>query len=110
MEKLSIDAVFVLSVRTFEDRIQHVKQQLASQGIDYQFIFEFDIAELNSDILLETFETENVLDKPQQSLVLKHIHAWRLCVENNYKNILVFEDDVILSPNFVSKLNSAVTA
>lgn len=110
MEKLSIDAVFVLSVRTFEDRIKHVKQQLALHGIDYQFIFEFDIPELNSDILLETFETENVLDKPQQSLVLKHIHAWRLCVENNYKNILVFEDDVILSFDFVSKLNSAVTA
>ncbi len=110
MEKLSIDAVFVLSVRTFEDRIKHVKQQLALHGIDYQFIFEFDIPELNSDILLETFETENVLDKPQQSLVLKHIHAWRLCVENNYKNILVFEDDVILSPDFVSRLNGAVTA
>ena len=47
MEKLSIDAVFVLSVRTFEDRIKHVKQQLALHGIDYQFIFEFDIPELN---------------------------------------------------------------
>ena len=57
MEKLSIDAVFVLSVRTFEDRIKHVKQQLALHGIDYQFIFEFDIPELNSDILLGTFET-----------------------------------------------------
>lgn len=108
MEKLSIDAVFVLSVRTFEDRIKHVKQQLALQGIEYQFIFEFDIPELNSEILLATFESENILDKPQQSLVLKHIHAWRLCVENNYKNILVFEDDVILSPDFVSRLNSAV--
>lgn len=108
MEKLSIDAVFVLSVRTFEDRIKHVKQQLSLQGIEYQFIFEFDIPSLNSDILLKTFETENVLDRPQQSLVLKHIHAWRMCVENNYKNILVFEDDVILSIDFVSRLNTAV--
>jgi glycosyl transferase family 25 len=108
MEKLSIDAVFVLSVRTFEDRIKHVKQQMALHQIPYQFIFEFDIPELNTELLLNTFETENVLDRPQQSLVLKHIHAWRLCVENNFKNILVFEDDVILKPDFVRRLNTAV--
>ena len=108
MDKLSVDAVFVLSVRTFEDRIKHVKQQMALHQIPYQFIFEFDIPELNTELLLNTFETENVLDRPQQSLVLKHIHAWRLCVENNFKNILVFEDDVILKPNFVSRLNDAV--
>ena len=108
MDKLSVDAVFVLSVRTFEDRIKHVKQQMALHQIPYQFIFEFDIPELNTELLLNTFETENVLDRPQQSLVLKHIHAWRLCVENNFKNILVFEDDVILKPDFVSRLNTAV--
>ena len=108
MDKLSVDAVFVLSVRTFEDRIKHVKQQMALHQIPYQFIFEFDIPELNTELLLNTFETENVLDRPQQSLVLKHIHAWRLCVENNFKNILVFEDDVILKPDFVSRLNDAV--
>ena len=60
MEKLSIDAVFVLSVRTFEDRIKHVKQQMALHQIPYQFIFEFDIPELNTELLLNTFETENV--------------------------------------------------
>jgi glycosyl transferase family 25 len=81
---------------------------MALHQIPYQFIFEFDIPELNTELLLNTFETENVLDRPQQSLVLKHIHAWRLCVENNFKNILVFEDDVILKPNFVSRLNDAV--
>jgi glycosyl transferase family 25 len=108
MGNLSIDAVFILSVRTFEDRIKHVKQQMALHQIPYQFIFDFDIPELNSEILLNTFETLNVLDRPQQSLVLKHIHAWRLCVEHNFKNILVFEDDVILKPNFVSRLNDAV--
>jgi glycosyl transferase family 25 len=89
MEKLSIDAVFILSVRTFEDRIHHVKQQMALHDLSYQFIFEFDIPVLQSEILINTFETEDVLDKPQQSLVLKHIHAWRLCVEKNYKNILL---------------------
>jgi len=110
MEKLSIDAVFILSVRTFEDRINHVKKQMALHDLSYQFIFEFDIPELNSELLLNTFETENVLDRPQQSLMLKHIHAWRLCVENNYKNILVFEDDVILKQDFVSRLNDALLA
>ncbi len=110
MDKLSVDAVFVLSVKTFEDRINHVKKQMALHQIEYQFVFDFDIPDLNSSLLIDTFETEKVLDKPQQSLVLKHIQAWRLCVEHQFQNILVFEDDVILSDNFVPKLNQAIKA
>lgn len=110
MDKLSVDAVFVLSVKTFEDRINHVKKQMALHQIEYQFVFDFDIPDLNTSLLTDTFETEIVLDKPQQSLVLKHIQAWRLCVEHQFQNILVFEDDVILSDNFVPKLNQAIKA
>ena len=110
MDKLSVDAVFVLSVKTFEDRINHVKKQMALHQIEYQFVFDFDIPDLSTSILTDTFETEKVLDKPQQSLVLKHIQAWRLCVEHQFQNILVFEDDVILSDNFVPKLNQAIKA
>ncbi len=110
MDKLSVDAVFVLSVKTFEDRINHVKKQMALHQIEYQFVFDFDIPDLNTSLLIDTFETEKVLDKPQQSLVLKHIQAWRLCVEHQFQNILVFEDDVILSDNFVPKLNQAIKA
>jgi glycosyl transferase family 25 len=110
MDKLSVDAVFVLSVKTFEDRINHVKKQMALHQIEYQFVFDFDIPDLNTSLLIDTFETENVLDKPLQSLVLKHIQTWRLCVEHQFQNILVFEDDVILSDNFVPKLNQAIKA
>jgi len=110
MDKLSVDAVFVLSVKTFEDRINHVKKQMALHQIEYQFVFDFDIPDLNASLLIDTFETEKVLDKPQQSLVLKHIQAWRLCVEHQFQNILVFEDDVILGDNFVPKLNQAIKA
>ena len=110
MDKLSVDAVFVLSVKTFEDRINHVKKQMALHQIEYQFVFDFDIPDLNTSLLIDTFETEKVLDKPQQSLVLKHIQAWRLCVEHQFQNILVIEDDVILTDNFVPKLNQAIKA
>jgi len=108
MDKLSVDAVFVLSVRTFEDRINHIKKQMALHNIQYQFIFQFDIPELNAEILLDTFESINALEKPQQSLVLKHIYTWRMCVQHKFKNILVFEDDVILQDGFVAKLNDAI--
>jgi glycosyl transferase family 25 len=83
---------------------------MALHQIEYQFVFDFDIPDLNASLLIDTFETEKVLDKPQQSLVLKHIQAWRLCVEHQFQNILVFEDDVILGDNFVPKLNQAIKA
>jgi len=95
-----VDAVYVLSVKNFSKRIEHIRTELSHHKIDFQFIFDHDLGEIDKTLEANIFGKEPTIEPPQRSLVLKHITAWENCIKNNYKNILVFEDDVVLNKNF----------
>lgn len=103
----SIDAVYVLSVESFTDRIDHIEKELAKHNIPFEFIFDHDVSSLSDELLDRHFDkttkTGAELKNAHKSLVLKHIAAWRKAVERNQKNILVFEDDVFLHSDFNQK-------
>jgi glycosyl transferase, family 25 len=107
--ELGIDAVFVLSVKTFADRIAHVTRELGRFGIRFEFIFDFDAAELDEATILANFAGTSPMKK-QMSLTLKHVHAWRLACARNARRIMVFEDDVILHSEFHARLAAAMRA
>jgi glycosyl transferase, family 25 len=100
-----IDAVYVLSVKKFTDRIAHIEKELANQSIAFEFIFEHDLGSIDPLLEEKTFGSHPKIEPPQRSLVLKHISAWKKCVENKYNNILVFEDDVILHQFFNQEID-----
>jgi len=89
----------VLSVKTFTDRIKHIESEMYKHHIEFQFVFLYDIPDLNEDLLNKAFG-HSALTLAQKSLVLKHIHAWRDAEEHGYKRILVFEDDAVLHQDF----------
>jgi glycosyl transferase family 25 len=94
-----VGGVFVLSVRSFTDRIAHMSAEMARHGIDFEFIFEFDANAIPPELIDSTFGPSD-LSRAQQSLVLKHLHAQRLCIERGIERALVFEDDAVLDPDF----------
>ncbi len=100
-----IDAVYVLSVKKFTDRINHIENELAKHQISFEFIFENDLGSIDPVLEINTFGSQPDIEAPQRSLVLKHIDTWKRCVENRYKNILVFEDDVVLHRSFNQEIN-----
>ena len=107
---LSVDAVYVLSVQSFNDRIIHIRKQLEKHNIPFEFIYAHDIPEIKSEDLYAIFSSECTLGLPQKSLVLKHLEAWRHCITHGYRRILILEDDVILHSSFSEKLNLALEA
>jgi glycosyl transferase family 25 len=106
---LAIDAVFVLSVKTFSDRIAHVTGELARFAIAFEFIFDFDAAELDDATIAQHFAVGMPM-KRQASLTLKHLQAWRLAVARGARRVMVFEDDVVLEPQFHARLAAAMRA
>lgn len=107
--RIPVDAVYVLSLPTYNDRIAHVTRELSAQGIDFHFIFDFGPDELDTPLVARHFLPAS-LASPHMSLVLKHMHAWRLACEHRHRRILVFEDDVILSADFIPRLVEALHA
>jgi len=105
-----IDAVFVLSVKTFADRIAHVTRELVRFGIPFELIFDFDAAELDDATIGQHFVGGAPPMKRQASLTLKHLQAWRLAEARAARRVMVFEDDVVLHPEFHPRLAAAMRA
>ena len=104
-----VDKVYVLSVKSFKDRIRHVKEEMAKHNIKFEFVFDYDIPELTPNLLKKHFAPSS-LSPAQKSLVLKHTQAWRDALKHHHKHILIFEDDVILDKNFHKKLEVIIHA
>lgn len=102
-----VDAVYVLSVRTFDDRIAHMRRELGRHGIDFEFVFEHDANAIPAETLAGVFAPSD-MTLAQQSLVLKHIDTWRRCVDRAHGRVLVFEDDALLGEDFAASLERAL--
>ena len=100
---------FILSVKTFKERIESVNRQLAPLGIPYQFIFKHDVIDFASDPLPVSFRKPLVLTLPEQSIVGKHVEAWQQGLNSGQEYALVLEDDAILDPFFIQKLEKILS-
>lgn len=98
--------IYVLSVKTFTDRINHIQQEMAKHKLTFEFIFDYDIYAINDAIDQQYFAENSDLSPAAKSITLKHICAWQRALQNNYQQILVFEDDVVLSHDFNTKLQN----
>lgn len=103
-----LDKIYVLSVKSFSDRISHIKKQFEKHNINFEFIFEYDADEITGQSEAEAIFNQSSLTKSHKSLILKHVQAWKNCIKNGYKNILVLEDDVVLRENFSAIISKAL--
>ncbi|NBP66509.1 MAG: glycosyltransferase family 25 protein [Bacteroidetes bacterium] len=97
--------IFVLHYSKLTDRKRHIIQQFERHGItEYEFIEKFDKDAITDDECSEFSRDYITKRRAELSLHLKHIYLYRLMVRENYDQVLVFEDDVILSTGFVEIL------
>ena len=104
-----VDQVYVLSVRTFTQRIHHITTELTKHAIDFRFVFEHDATDLDERITNAVF-SPGALANGQRSLILKNIHVWRDAVAKGYRHVLVFEDDAVLASTFRKVFDQAMAA
>jgi glycosyl transferase family 25 len=101
------DKVLVLTVPRFKERHEKVKQRLA--GIEFEFFYGTDKNELTPEFINQHY----VYDKKASLSVrqvfpemntgeiacsLSHCNIYEAIIENNWKRVLILEDDVV--PDF----------
>jgi glycosyl transferase, family 25 len=101
---ISLPPIYVLSVKTFTDRINHIRQEMAKHQLEFEFIFDYDIYALDDIIDQQYFLQPSTLSPAAKSITLKHICAWKKALHKKHQQILVFKDDVVLDDNFLTKL------
>ena len=102
--------IFVLHYSKLTQRKQYILEQFARHGItEYEFIERFDKDSITDDECPEFSKNYVTNRRTELSLHLKHLHVYRLMMLHDYDNVLVFEDDVVLSDNFMKNLAKYMT-
>lgn len=105
---LGLDGILVLNVRSFVDRRKSIECQLNPLGLQYEFVHDYDVSNLDTEAVQRYFH-KSALSPGQQSCAMKHFQAHRLIVERNWRRALILEDDVILARGFVEGVRDAIT-
>jgi GR25 family glycosyltransferase involved in LPS biosynthesis len=97
--------IFVIHYKKLINRKNHILEQFKKHNInDYEFI-EIDREDLDKQDI--SMFKENY-SKSQIAISLSHFYAYKE-IRDKYDHGLIFEDDVVLSNDFVDKLNIYVT-
>lgn len=101
------DKVFVLTVPRFKDRQEKVKQRL--QEISFEFFYGVDKNDLDENAISRNYSYQKKnslavrqifppLNKGEIACALSHRNIYQAMVDNGWKRVLIFEDDVV--PDF----------
>jgi GR25 family glycosyltransferase involved in LPS biosynthesis len=112
--KLNVDKVFICHYSKLVDRKSDLVEHLNSVGVDdYEFVELYDKDTWNKEeieqkypLIFKNRPNEGPMKDSEASLCLKHVWAIEEVYKNDYESVLVFEDDVILCDDFVTKFNN----
>uniref|UniRef100_A0A6C0D7M5 Glycosyl transferase family 25 domain-containing protein n=1 Tax=viral metagenome TaxID=1070528 RepID=A0A6C0D7M5_9ZZZZ len=93
------DKVFVINMEKDKERLKDFDRYMAQNNITYERFPAVVGAKITNDTRLtdycNTFCSDGV-----KGCALSHRTIWDIMVENNYKNVLVFEDDAVVDEKF----------
>lgn len=104
---MQLDGILILNPRDFTERRASIERQLKSLGLAYEFIHEFDIADI-TPALEQRYFSLSAMRQGQKSCALKHRHAHALIAQRGWRCGLILEDDVVLAPDFLDGLQAAL--
>jgi len=103
---LNIDKVYVAHYLPLKDRKENI-----DSGFDFDFTYitnepETKYWDIDAELWnIKTSEPKRHMSQAEISLAHKHIKIYEDIIHNQYERALIFEDDVILCDNFISRFN-----
>lgn len=109
-----MDKIYFINLDRRPDRYEHVLKQLHNNNIDYNKVERFKGIDGNEyEFTKEEKDMFNNSDFRTQSYAKKimgnqlcHYYILKDMIKNNYKNIIIFQDDITLIDNFNDHLNN----
>lgn len=100
--------VFVLHVKKgYDDRAAHMEKMLGRLGIEFEYILDWDIPDLDTAMLSRYFTGRMGECCAMSSCAFKHMEVYKRMVAEQIPYALVFEDDMFLKRNFLKVINAA---
>lgn len=99
--------IYVITVRHFTDRHDHIQRLAVRFGFDFQYVLKFDADQLSkADLAMVSAD----LAPKSASNVLKHLEAQKMFIEQHQAEglALILEDDVVLFDDFFERLEDII--
>lgn len=110
--KNNIDKIYVINLKKNKDRLKQFIEDSnkAFVKVDrFEAIYGKELPNDHPDIF-KYFTKDNKLAPGQIGCALSHIKIWEDAIKNNYKNIIVFEDDALIPEDFWKKCDESFSA
>ena len=116
----NIDRIYVINLDRRPDREKHFLQQCEKENIPMNKVtrmraidgLTYKFNEYEKSLFVNAnFMTCSKYSKYKNLLMsnqLSHYYILKDIINNNYKNTLIFQDDVVLIPNFVKRIDNVV--
>ncbi|PJI32921.1 hypothetical protein CU320_06000 [Acinetobacter pseudolwoffii] len=98
---------FVISLKSTQDRRNHILEQFGKEGIPFQF-FDAITPDLNQVISKELKINILQADLTQGEIAcfLSHASIWKMMIEKKLSYVVIFEDDIYLGKEVLDFLSS----
>jgi len=119
----TIDSIpaFCITLERRADRWKRFQDQPGIKGLRLQRFLGVDgkTLDIKTETRVATLTKRNIIAKTRRSheeldsiggvgCALSHIAVWQTMVDNNYPVCLVFEDDAVVPPTFISDANACI--
>ena len=94
-----IDKIYVINMDKDKERMSILDKKLKKMGIEYERVSGIDGKKKYKEL-----KDKTKIRPGQLGCLMSHIKILEKAKNNNYQNILIFEDDVIFCKNFIEKL------
>ncbi|KAI3381625.1 hypothetical protein SNEBB_004190 [Seison nebaliae] len=110
------DKIFVINLKRRNEKRERMKESLSILNIDVEWIDAIDGKNMTDDDMknIKFFDSyidpynERKMNKAEVGCFLSHHLIWDRMVNENMKNVLIFEDDVRFAEYFSKHLNSLI--
>lgn len=104
---LGLDAIYILNVKAFDERLRAISAQLARLGLHAEVIQMWDPPDITPEAEARWF-VPGRLTVAQRSCALKHVEALQRIAARRHRHALVLEDDAVLAPDFADGVRRAL--
>jgi GR25 family glycosyltransferase involved in LPS biosynthesis len=103
------DKAYLINAKQYTYRLKHSLDQCKKNGIEFELFHAItpsdkEASEYRANV---TYPTRNL--KGDIGCALSHLALMKLCIKNNYKSILVMEDDITFSKTFLKESDQFIS-
>lgn len=104
-----VDKIYVINMDKDIDNLINVNNILMKYNINYTRFSGIDVTKLSKNYINKYVLFKNVLTNSIMGCAISHIKIWEEVIKNNYKYVLILEDDIYIENDFYEVLNNAYT-